>query len=294
MSTNRKKKKTLHGVTFVPTVQSTLLSRHGNDDGWIRDTNQHIKGFTQWVSHFPPSYEWHYRTSEAFGAEYRQLATAGAAVGTLNRLYWLDTLQNCQAYTFMTVWRTVELARGAVQAIRKNECAVAATVARATLEGVAQYLDTARTLSATLEQITLDDLYRHTVTSEKLERYLVKTIFASRLPESEDIYCPTNILTILKRLSRIVGQERILEHYSNLCEVAHPNFLGRSVYLTNVNTGARDGDEFRKISFSQGPSHLQILGKTLWVLSWTLAAQVSSGNLMQSGITSFYEKLPPQ
>ena len=171
---------------------------------------------------------------------------------------------------------------------------MAAIVARAVLEGVAQFLDTARTLTATLEQVSTRDLYRQVVTSEELERYLVKTIFASRLPESEDYYNPTNILTVLKRLSKIKGQERILEHYSELCEVAHPNLLGRSVYLTGVRPGARDGDELRIISFSQGPSHIQILGRTLWVLSWALAAQVSSGNLMQSGITSFYGKLPPE
>ena len=294
MRGNSKKRDTPPGVTFVPTLPNSLLKRHEDADGWIQRINQHISEFNQWVSHFPPDYEWHFRTSEAFGAEYRQLAAAGATVGTLNRLYWLDTLQNCQAYTFMTVWRTVELSRSAVQAIRKNECVVAAIVARAALEGVAQYLDTARTLTATLEQVSPDDLYRQAVASEELERYLVKTIFSSRLPESEDFYSPTNILTILTRISRIEGQERLLEHYSNLCEVAHPNFFGRSVFLTDVRPGVRDGDEFRKISFSQGPSHIQILGRTLWVLSWALAAQVSSGNLMQSTITSFYEKLPPK
>ena len=294
MPRHRRKRKTQSEITFVPTVPNSLFKRYEDDDSWIQRINQHIEGFNHWMSHFPPTYEWHFRTSEAFAVEFRELADTGANERTLNRLYWLDTLQNCQAYTFMTVWRTVELSRNAVQAIRKNECVVAAIVARAVLEGVAQFLDTARTLTATLEQVSTRDLYRQVVTSEELERYLVKTIFASRLPESEDYYNPTNILTVLKRLSKIKGQERILEHYSELCEVAHPNFLGRSVYLTGVRPGARDGDELRMISFSQGPNHIQILGRTLWVLSWALAAQVSSGNLMQSGIASLYGKLPPE
>lgn len=294
MRSNKKKRKSQTEKTLVPTVPNSLFKRYEDDDGWIQRMNQHIEEFNHWMSHFPSTYEWHFRTSEAFGAELRGLADTGAREGTLNRLYWLDTLQNCQAYTFMTVWRTVELSRCAVHAIRKNECVGAAIVARAALEGVAQFLDTARTLTATLEQVSTGDLYRQVITSEELERYLVKTIFASRLPESEDYYNPTNILTVLKRLSRIKGQEQIFEHYSELCEVAHPNFLGRAVYLTGVRPGARNGDELRTISFSQGPSHIQILGRTLWVLSWALAAQVSSGNLMQSSITSFHGKLPPE
>ena len=279
---------------FVPGLPNSYIEKHKEGDGYIETVNQNIRSFNKLVGMLPTTYRWHFRTVEAFRTEMKNLEKRRASPGMINRFYWTDALGSCQAYTVMSVWRMVELSRSTVYALRKKDSVAAAIIARSAMENVAQYLDTARTIAATFDRMNSCDFSQHVITSKDIEELILKTVFASRLKDSEDYYKPINIVTIINRISKIQTQNRVLEQYSKLCEVTHPNFLGRSVYLSSMEPGTREGDEIREISLSQGPSSFQITSTTIWVLSWAMATQVSSADLMQSSLKSLWSRLPAE
>src|SRR4029077_2782135 len=69
-----------------------------------------------------------------------------------------------------------------------------------------------------------------------LEVELLKTLWASRLEDVEAFYNPTNIVTIIDHITKKVpDQEDVGPCYRLLCEVAHPNMLGRSIFVSDQN-----------------------------------------------------------
>jgi hypothetical protein len=209
----------------------------------------------------------------------------------INRLYWEDMLKTCEAYTVMASWRIVELARSCVWALGREDILCAAIVARSALESTAQFVHSARTTSATLDSCAQADFRKDVITSSELETELIKTVFASRLPSSEKIYNPTNILTVLKHVSEIKDQGFVKPTHEELCEITHPNFLGRSIYIIDSKANARDGDETRTLSLGRGPTADFAIASTLRGLSWACMAHVTSALLLQNSIRSFMPKL---
>ena len=166
-------------------------------------------------------YRWRFRTDEAFHAAMMEIAPGDLLEA--NRLYWRDQLGLCEAYAILSTWRTVDLARGCIWALARSDIVGAALMARSALENSAQLLDTSRSISATLvgdtvaaalteeaedvgKQKLLDpsvDFRKAMVISEDFEKLLSKTLFATRLPGSEEIFKPTNIVTIIDRIIKI-------------------------------------------------------------------------------------------
>jgi hypothetical protein len=165
-------------------------------------------------------------------------------------------------------------------------------MARSALEGTAQYLDFTRKVHATLKEVPEVDLRRNVIASEDFEKLLLKTVFASRRSGDDEVYKPTNIVTIISRTSKITGQENVAYHYETLCEVAHPNFLGRSVHIHEIIPGSRPGDEVRMLGPGQAPSSSPIMVATVSALSWACGNHVSSFNLMRSTIAGFLKRFP--
>ena len=79
-----------------------------------------------------------------------------------------------------------------------------------------------------------------------------------------------------------------------MCEVTHPNFLGRSTYLIGAEHDRNDGSELRIISPENG-SHTEALTQSaLWALSWAIEAQATSTHLMQGTVADLIAALPPE
>ncbi len=208
-----------------------------------------------------------------------------------NRLYWRDQLGCCEAYSILSTWRTIDLARGCIWALARKDVVGAALMARFALENAAQFVDTCRSIAATIVGETeelgkgrlLDpsvDFRKNVVMSQDFEDLLLRTLFATRLPGSDEFYKATNIVTIITRISKSPGQESVLKTYELLCEVAHPNFLGKSIYWQDTVPGKRRGDEWRIIGQSAGPSSLPIVEATVSALSWSCGTNVSAFQLL--------------
>ncbi|MGH9808703.1 MAG: hypothetical protein ACRD9W_15910, partial [Terriglobia bacterium] len=187
-----------------------------------------------------------------------EIAATATNAFPMNALYWRDQLGNWEAYSFMNTLRVIDLARSCVWALTREDAVFASLLARSALETAAAFVDAARTVSATIMGPTSEekpgpildpaiDLRMNCVISKELELYSLKTIFASKLPESETIYTPTNILTVITRISKVQAQEFALSTYGVLCEAAHPNMLGRMLYLHGSEAGPWKGNELRTL-----------------------------------------------
>ena len=275
----------------VPKIPNRILDKSKWGDPWVDRANDSIKEFNEFSVAFPSKYGWRFKTKEAFEIEIQEAASVGASPIAFNRLYWMDTMKHLEAYTVMSVWRTAELLRSAVRSLSDGETIVSAIVARAAVESVAQFLDISRKVSPTLEDLQKHDFQNRVVASSELEELVLKSVFSSKLPDAEKELNPTNILTILQRISKNRGQNDLMARYGVLCEVTHPNFLGRSVYVSEVETKQRIGDELRVLSPKHGPMSEDLIELSLWAISWSAATQVSSALLMQSSIGPIAAKL---
>lgn len=165
-------------------------------------------------------YEWKFRTVEGLNKEISSVRNTES----VNSLYWRDQLRVCEAYSIVASYRMLDLARSYVQSLEIDSYLGAAIVARSAFEGTVQYLDLTRAVCATLEQASDFDFQGNLVSSEELERFLVRVMFASRQEAAEEIYRPTNILTLISNTAKIRWQEWVRSRYETLSEIVHPNF----------------------------------------------------------------------
>jgi hypothetical protein len=95
------------------------------------------------------------------------------------------------------------------------------------------------------------------------------------LEDAETFYNPTNIVTIVDHITKkIPHQEEVGSCYRFLCEVAHPNMLGRSLFLS-------EHDGRTVISRNRGPSAKLIEQACLLALSWAAGTLPRSLTPMQ-------------
>ena len=258
-----------------------------SDNPFVTNADNMIGLLNALSKKLPRRYGWRYRTADGMKAE---LAAATNLIA-VNGLYWRDQLGNWEAYSLMNTLRVIDLARSCVWALARQDAVCANLLARSALETAAAFVDTARMVSATLRGSTTDlkssaildlavDLRTTVVVNEELERYSLKTIFASRLPESETIYNPTNIVSIITRISKTQAQEFVLPTYGVLCETAHPNMLGRMLYFQESEPGPWEGNELRTLGPGNGPTWHLLAGHIVAALSWACGTQVSAVNLM--------------
>jgi hypothetical protein len=204
--------------------------------------------------------------------------------------------------SLMTTLRVIDLGRSCVWALARQDAVCASLLARSALETAAAFVDAARTVSATISGSAKEgklgpvvdpsvNLRTTGVTSEDLEQYSLKTIFASKLPESETVYIPTNVVTIITRISKVPGQEFVLPTYGVLCEVAHPNLLGRTLYFHGSEPGPWEGNELRTLGPGNGPTWHFLLEPIVAALSWACATQVSGFSLLAETINMVMDRL---
>jgi hypothetical protein len=156
---------------LVPPFPKEILSIIATvDDLFLLSVNENIAFLNKLMGSIPQPYRWRFRTADAFKAELTQLIEVGASPAEINKLYWEDTLNNCEAYSVMSICRLIELARSAVWAVARKDLVCAALIARAALESTVQYADAARTIAATIMKSILDQNFiKDIVRSDELE-----------------------------------------------------------------------------------------------------------------------------
>jgi hypothetical protein len=118
-----------------------------------------------------------------------------------------------------------------------------------------------------------------------LEDKLLKTLWASRLENVEAFYNPQSIVTIIGHITKkIPDQQEMGDCYGLLCEVAHPNMLGRSLFLSEENGRTI-------ISRKRGPSAMVIEHAALLALSWATGTLPRSLAPMQDACVRMMQDL---
>ncbi len=283
-------------VEPIPRVPKEIFRRIlPSENPFVTNANDMIGKLNDLSAKLPRRYGWRYRTAEAMKAEVAEIVANATDVLPINMLYWRDQLGNWEAYSLMNTLRVIDIARSCVWALARQDAVCASLLARSALETAVAFVDAARTVTATIcgpptedrPGPILDpsiDLRTTGVTSHDLEEYSLKVIFASRLPETETLYNPTNIVTIITRISKSPGQEFVLRTYSVLCEAAHPNLLGRALYLQAAESGRWEGNELRTLGPGNGPTWHFLAEHIVAALSWACGTQVSAFDLMSGTI----------
>lgn len=279
---------------FVPPIEKSLLRRFHTHDNWIiESTTENIEQFNKLLNSVPKEYPWEFMSAEAFR---RIGSTLGSGV-ELYRHYWHDMLGQIEAFSVMSAWRLAEISRSAVWALRRGDVVGAAIMSRAGLETAASYAWLQTETRPALEQIAQGDAptmvkYQEQGVTKDLEDKLLKVIFASRAPGAEDFYNPTNIVTIIEKIAKKVPhQEAIAGIYFELCEVAHPNMRGRSLYITAVQPISGPGHEKRTLSMKHGPAAIDILRHSIAGLSWSTGTFSRSCVVLQEAIRKMLSHL---
>lgn len=283
-------------ATAIPTIpneiQRLVLQ---SENQFASNVDNAIAQLNALSAMLPRTYGWRFRTAGAFSTEMALISSTAKDCLPINSFYWRDQLGNWEAYSLMNTWRGIDLARSCVWALAREDSACACLLARAAIETAAMFVDTVRMVSATITGPTpgcelppiVDpeiDLRRTAVMSTELEENSLQAIFASRLPDRNMLYDAPNILTSIKRISKIKTQEFVHRTYEILCEVSHPNMLGRTLYLHSLEPGKWEGNELRTLGPGNGPTWHSLVEQVVIGLSWSCATHVSAFALMAETI----------
>lgn len=257
----------------IPNLDPKFVRDRNPDGNWVvKQFNENVSMLDELVGNLPRSLPWHPRTVEQLKAETNRLYDLGRPLDAY-RLAWQDILDQVQAFGLLSTWRLTELVSSAVWAIRRNDPLCAAIVARAALETSASYAWFQSKVRPSIDDVIGKD---QIVAFEQLEDEILKTLWASRLEETGDFYNPTNIVTIIGHITRKVpNQGDVKAYYDVLCEVAHPNFLGRSIFLSE-----QEGTTV--ISRIRGPTAAIVEQASLFALSWAAGTLPLSLTPMQA------------
>ena len=247
---------------FIPPIDAALLRPlHAPGNFAFDTTKENIDRFNEFLNNVPPEYAWDFLTAEAFremAESIRNKAPDADAEREVYRLYWNDMLGQIEAFSVMSAWRLGEITRSAVWALNRKDAICAAVMSRASLETAAAYAWLQTEIRPALEQVATADIpnlikYEDQGTLKGLEDKLLKVIYASKLKDVEAFYNPTNIVTIIGNIAKKIPHQQVMaDTYYLLCEVAHPNWAGRSIYITKTRPGPISGQEYRTISSTHG------------------------------------------
>jgi hypothetical protein len=257
----------------IPSLDPKFVRDRNLNGNWLVERfNENISLLDKLAGNLPRSLPWRQRTVEQFKAEVDQLLARDRPLAAY-RLQWQDMLDQVQAFGLLSAWRLVELASSAVWAMRRDDPLCAAIMARAALETAASYAWFQTKMRPGINaaiglDLTIVDL-------RPLEEEILKTLWASKLEDAEAYYNPTNIVTIINHITeKIPDQEDVGACYRLLCEIAHPNMLGRSLFLSKE-------DGLTIISRTRGPSVKVIERSSLLALSWAAGTLPRSLTAMQ-------------
>jgi hypothetical protein len=262
------------GRIHIPNLDPKFVrDRNSESNWWVSQFNENISVLDKLAGNLPRSLNWRQRTVAQLKTETDHLYALCRPLEAY-KLAWRDMLDQIQAFGLLSTWRLMELASSAIWALRRNDPLCAAIMARAALETAAAYAWFQSRTRPGIDAVIGKDQF--VVDFEQLETEILKTLWASRLEDVEAFYSPTNIVTIIGHIAKKVPeQEDVGACYGVLCEVAHPNMLGRSLFLSE-QAGVT------VISRKRGPSATVIEHASLLALSWAAGTLPRSLTAMQA------------
>jgi hypothetical protein len=220
----------------IPSLDAKFVQERNPEGHWlVARFNDNISLLNKVADSLPRALPWRIRTAEELKAEQARLFDGGRQLDAY-RLTWQDMLDQVQAFGMLSALRLTELVSSAVWAIRRNDPLCAAIVARAALETSAAYNWFQNTIRPGIESAIGKLGQGLLVDLAPLETEFLKTLWALRLEDAEAFYNPKNIVTIIDHITKKAPhQEDVGPYYRLLCEIAHPNMLGRSLFLSEEN-----------------------------------------------------------
>jgi len=213
----------------------------------------------------PEEIVWEYRTKEQFIEQYKDFKRS-KIIPLLK-----DATNNLNAYGFISVLRTAELLGSVIDDLNTKKLVPAAVCARSMLE-------LACTMSVYVNEINNDFIDVIEINNGKMKGDLDKSLFKLEKDlvmafwgegNKESDYRQINVMKTISMISAQIEGDTPFKFYKLLCEIAHPNYLGNTRFLSElyetdnkINVLAiRKNDE-------NPPQELIIL--ILWVLSFSL------------------------
>jgi hypothetical protein len=270
----------------IPTLDRRFIQERNPENNWlIGQFNDNIVLLNKLANNLPDKLPWRVRTVEDLTAQVTSLSNTGRWLDGY-RLTWQDMLEQVQAFGLLSALRLTELTSSAIWAIRRNDPLCAAIMSRAALETSASYAWFQTKIRPNIESAIGKLADRFLVDFGLLEDEILKTLWASRLDEAEKFYNPTNIVTIIANITKkIPDQDDVEPCYRLLCEVAHPNMRGRSIFLSKQENGQTI------IARNRGPSTKSIESDCLLALSWSAGTFPRSLTAMQDTCYRMMEDL---
>lgn len=232
----------------------------------VRDIDKILADLVRLRGMLDRSFQWQETSVEVFTSRARQARSAFE----LNKLFWSDMASVIKAYCLSASWRSLELIESALSLLDGEAVLGPAILSRSLIELTTTFITNSgqiRYLVTGASQKWSDAV----IFSADLENLLNKAIFGSRLvPEGHELR-QTNIITQLKKLSKLTGYEPLMEYYERLCEVAHPNMMGNARFWYDVAQLNPDGSMTR---FARGRAITnerveRLYDDVLWTLSWS-------------------------
>ncbi|MEU8200436.1 SEC-C domain-containing protein [Streptosporangium sp. NPDC049046] len=168
-----------------------------------------------------------------------QLPEPYSLEGIATQLTMLDVHGRMGAWWLTHVWRGLQLADAAENALRVWQILPAAACARSLLEGAAAFSCESRDMIGDWDGFkrggtpTLDTIRNF---AEPFGQRLARVQFGSRLDESVETKPPiqsTNAITYVRRLTKKRPSDKIYDAYEWLCDAVHPSFGGMTVFVAN-------------------------------------------------------------
>lgn len=273
-------------LPFPQLSESLVDFCKGSANEFTRLTPEWVVGCFELDKALPDQYGWRLSDVSAI----KQQMSGLKDVREINRVFWKDQAHNIQAYSVITFWRGTELIKAAIRSLNVGEVVAPAVLARALLELTSAYLLNANIIEKTSTELRFPP--NTSVSSKYLEEQVLKMIWGTRLGEPEPHLKQSNIVTIIKKLSRNPKGAELLPKYEFLCEVAHPNVIGNGRYWSHVEGINTDGSKTVSLSrTAQGSGSEQILEATLWSLGWSAGTLLNGFAMIRKSLANILRKL---
>jgi hypothetical protein len=249
-----------------------------SDNKLVKDSQYCVDSFLNEDVLFPDKYKWKYMSEESFAS----LISLAKNPIEINKIYWSDFINNCEAYFIMLFWRIAELTKSSLKCLFNKEIISAAVLSRSMLELSSSVLLNANTIDKTLERVSLSN--EEIVVSNELELLIAKAIWGSRLEGTRAELKQKNCLTFIEKISKHPEASDLSKNYEVLCEIAHPNVIGNARFWSLVESTNPDGGEIRHIERNTVPESINgIVEVIVWAIAWST---VTGKNGIEIGLSS--------
>lgn len=274
-------------VESFPQFSSVILDHCARSKiPFVRDSQEALRLFLGLDRQLKDSYGWRFSSVDAIQRKSKDAKSAG----DLNRIFWTDFARNVEAYSIMTCWRCAEILKPSVRSLNTAEYVASAILARSYIELSATFLWNANVISKAIEGLEFTP--NTVVTSEELEKYVVKAIWGTRLESPEEYLLQKNVLTTIKKLAKNPAAAELLPTYEYLCEIAHPNVVGNTRFWSHIERVNDDGSELRVLDRHALAEESQpTLDKTIWAIAWGSAVSYNSFGMLRDSISMLLGKI---